>query len=113
MSASKFDLGNLTLVIDRNNIQLSGRTEAIMPLEPFKAKLESFGLRVIEVNGHDIEEILQAMKMARVMLDGPTAIILHTTPGKGVSFMENKSEWHGKSPSTEEAVKALEEINSH
>ncbi|MBU1070878.1 transketolase [Patescibacteria group bacterium] len=113
LNAAKFDLGNLTLVIDRNNIQLSGRTETIMPLEPFKAKLESFGLRVIEVNGHDIEEILQAMKMARVMLDRPTAIILYTTPGKGVDFMENKSEWHGKPPiEPGEAVEALEEINS-
>jgi len=112
MTASKFDLGNLTLVIDRNNIQIDGYTEEVMPLEPFKVKLESFGLRVVEVDGHDIEEILQALKMSRVMFDKPTAIILKTTPGKGVEFMENLPEWHGKPPMAPgEAVEALEEIH--
>ena len=112
MSASKFGLGNLTLVVDRNNIQIDGQTEKVMPLEPFKAKLTAFGLEVFDIDGHNIEEIIETLKMARTV-GKPSVIVLNTTPGKGVSFMENKSEWHGKPPSEEEARRALEEINKN
>jgi transketolase len=112
MSVAKFGLGNLTLVVDRNNIQISGQTEEVMPLEPFKTKLSAFGLEVFEVDGHDMEEIIGTLKMVKTV-GKPSVIILNTTPGKGVSFMENKSEWHGKPPSEEEAELALKEINSH
>lgn len=111
MAANKFSLSNLTFVIDRNDVQISGGTEEVMPLEPFRAKLSAFGLEVFEVDGHNIEEILDALKMAKTV-GKPSAIVLNTTPGKGVSFMENKSEWHGKPPSSEEGTKALEEISN-
>jgi len=109
MAVSKFNLNNLTFVVDRNNIQIGGQTEEIMPLEPFKAKLLAFGLEVFEVDGHDIKEIIEVLKMAK-NVGKPSVVILNTTAGKGVSFMENKSEWHGKPPSEEEAKMALEEI---
>jgi transketolase len=110
MGISKFGLNNLTLVVDRNNIQIDGHTEKVMPLEPFKSKLSSFGLEVFEVDGHSIEEIIETLKMTK-MISKPSVIILNTIPGKGVSFMEDKSEWHGKLPSIEETEGALKEIN--
>lgn len=112
MAASKFGLGNLTLVVDRNNIQIDGFTKDVMPLEPFRAKLESFGLRAVEVDGHNIKEILEALKMSKALVDKPTVIILNTVPGKGIDFMENLPEWHGKPPMKPgEAVEALEDIH--
>lgn len=110
MCAAKYGLSNLTIVIDRNNIQIDGHTEDVMPLERLAAKLEAFNLNVIEVNGHDIEEIKMAMMRAKVIFEKPTAIILHTIPGKGVDFMENEPAWHGKSPKLGEAVEALAEL---
>lgn len=110
MCASKYGLSNLTIVIDRNNIQIDGHTEDVMPLERLAAKLEAFNLNVIEVNGHDIEEIKMAMMRAKVIFEKPTAIILHTIPGKGVDFMENEPAWHGKTPKLGEAVEALAKL---
>lgn len=110
MSASKFGLSNLTIVIDRNNIQIDGHTENVMPLEPFGEKLKSFGLNVIEVDGHNIEEISRAVSMAKVIFEKPTAIVLHTIPGKNVGYMENDYVWHGKAPNIGESVQALLEL---
>jgi transketolase len=110
MSAAKLKLSNLTVVIDRNNIQIDGHAEDVMPLEPFGEKLKAFGFAVIEVDGHNMEEMEKAMNMAKVTFEKPTAIVLHTTPGKNVDFMENDYAWHGRAPGMGETVQALMEI---
>ena len=111
MAVSKFSLDNLTLVVDRNNIQIDGYTEKVMPLGLLRSKLSAFGLEVLEVDGHDIKEIIETLRMVKIV-GKPHVIILNTTSGKGVGFMENLPEWHGKSPSQEEAIVALEEISN-
>lgn len=110
MFAGKEKLHNLTGIIDRNNIQIDGFTEDIMPLEPLKEKYEAYGWHVIEVDGHNFHEIIDACNMAQSIFEKPTCIIAHTIPGKGVDFMENDWHWHGKPPKPEEAKKALEEL---
>ncbi|EKD64467.1 MAG: Transketolase protein [uncultured bacterium] len=102
MFAAKYKINNLTLVIDRNNIQIDGFTENIMPLEPFRAKYEAFNWKVFEVDGHNIKMFVDAIREARSVFEKPTAIIAHTTPGKGVDFMENRFEWHGMPPDTQD-----------
>lgn len=108
--AGKNNLSNLTVIVDRNNIQIDGFTEDIMPLEPLSDRYKAFNWSVIEADGHNIEEIVAATDRARAIYENPTVIIAHTIPGKGVSFMENKFEWHGKVPNTEEAKMALQEL---
>ncbi|KKS78173.1 MAG: hypothetical protein UV74_C0001G0020 [Candidatus Woesebacteria bacterium GW2011_GWB1_43_14] len=110
MFAGKNKLNNLTSFIDRNNIQISGDTEEIMPLEPLRDKYESFRWNVIEINGHDFDQIISAVGSARRESDKPTVIIAKTVPGRGVSSMEGKYEWHGKAPSESEAKQALKEL---
>lgn len=110
MLASKYKLNNLTALIDRNLIQASGKTEEIMPLESLKSKYEAFGWNVIEIDGHNFEQIINSFELAKNVLDKPTAIIVNTIPGKGVSFMENKPEWHSKVLNEEEAKQALKEL---
>ncbi|MBI5140396.1 MAG: transketolase [Candidatus Vogelbacteria bacterium] len=110
MLAGKEKLHNLIAVIDRNNIQIDGFTEDIMPLEPLADKWRAFNWRVIEIDGHNMEEIVGAFNRAKSIFEKPTIIIAHTIPGKGVSFMEKKFEWHGKPPNKEEAVLALNEL---
>lgn len=110
--AGKYNLSNLTTIVDRNNIQIDGFTEDVMPLEPLVEKYKAFNWHVIEIDGHNIEEIVDAVNQARAVYENPTVIIAHTIPGKGVSFMENKFEWHGKPPSQEEAKKALHELRT-
>ena len=110
MLAGKYKLHNLTALIDRNNIQIDGFTEDIMPLEPLDDKYRSFGWHVIEIDGHNVQQIIDAFDQAKLILEKPTMIIAHNTPGKGVSFMENKFEWHGKPPKKEEADLALKEL---
>lgn len=112
MFAGKNKLSNLTQVIDRNNIQIDGLTEDIMPLEPFKAKYESFNWNVIEVDGNNIREFIDAVNQARSVSEKPTIIIANTIPGMGVSFMEKDFVWHGKAPNAEEAKKALTELRT-
>lgn len=112
MFATKNRLNNLTWIIDRNNIQIDGYTEDIMPLEPLREKLESFGWYVIEIDGHNFEEIIGALNMAKAIFERPTAIITHTIPGHGVDFMEYKFEWHGKPPSAQQAQAALRQLRS-
>ncbi len=110
MLASKYKLGNLTAIIDRNNIQIDGYTEEIMPLEPLAEKFRSFGWNVINVDGHNIKKIIDACEESKAVFERPTVIIAHTVPGKAISFMEFLSEWHGKSPAKEQADAALAEL---
>jgi len=112
MFAGKNKLGNLTQVIDRNNIQIDGHTEDIMPLEPLKEKYLAFNWDVIDVDGHNISEFVDAIEEAKQNTKKPTIIIAHTILGKGVSFMEDKPHWHGSPPNDEEAVKAVKELKS-
>jgi len=108
MFAAKRKLHNLTVIMDRNNIQLSGDTKEIMPLKNLRAVYEGFGWVVSEIDGHNFKQIIKAVNKKTKM---PHMIIAHTIPGKGVSFMENDWRWHGKAPSKEEAQKALGELD--
>lgn len=110
MLAGKNKLHNLTALLDRNNIQIDGFTEDVMPLNNLRAKYEAFNWHVLEVDGHNTQEIITAFDEAKAIFERPTVIIAHTTAGKGVSFMENKYQWHGKPPNKEEAEQALNEL---
>ncbi len=112
MFAGKQKLGNLTALVDRNHIQIDGFTEDVMPLEPLREKYESFNWHVLEINGHDFVEIVSAAAEAKAVHEQPTVIIAHTIPGKGVDFMENDYQWHGKPPTRTEAEKALKELRT-
>ena len=112
MFIGKEKLSNLTGFIDRNNIQIDGYTENVMPLEPLKEKYEAFGWHVLEIDGHNFEQIISAVSEAKAIAYQPTMIIAHTIPGKGVSFMEGKYEWHGKPHTKEQAQKALAELRT-
>lgn len=112
MLAGKEKLHNLTAIIDRNNIQIDGFTENVMPLEGLRAKYEAFNWHVLEIDGHNMQAIINAYKEAESIYEKPTVIIAHTTPGKGVDFMEGKFEWHGKPPKPEEAKEALKELRT-
>lgn len=112
MLAGKERLHNLTAIIDRNNIQIDGFTEQIMPLEPLADKWRAFNWHVIEVDGHNMQHIIDALEEAQTIFEKPTVIIAHTIPGKGVSFMEQRFEWHGKPPNKEEAELALQELRA-
>jgi transketolase len=112
MLAGKEKLHNLTAIIDRNNIQIDGFTENVMPLEGLRAKYEAFNWHVLEIDGHNMQAIINAYKEAESIYEKPTVIIAHTTPGKGVDFMEGKFEWHGKPPSKEEAKEALKQLRT-
>ncbi|MFA6006204.1 MAG: transketolase [Candidatus Paceibacterota bacterium] len=112
MMGGKEKLDNIIAIVDRNHIQIDGNTEDIMPLEPMRAKWEAFNWHVLDIDGHDFKEIINAVEEAKAYKGKPTVIIAHTIPGKGVSFMENKFEWHGKPPTTEEAEVALKELGA-
>lgn len=112
MFAGKHRLNNLTVVIDRNNIQIDGFTEDVMPLESLRDKYEAFNWHVLDVNGHDIEEFVASVSEAKAIYEKPTVIIAHTIPGKGVSFMEHDFTWHGKPPDKEQGRKALHELRT-
>jgi transketolase len=112
MFAGKNRLSNLTVVVDRNNIQIDGFTENIMPLEPLRAKYESFNWHVLEIDGHSFEEIAAAVAEAKAIYEKPTVIIAHTIPGKGVDFMENDYLWHSKPFKPGEAEKAISELRT-
>lgn len=110
MCAAKFKLDNITAILDRNEVQLDGPTEKVMPLEPLADKWRAFNWNVIEINGHDFNEIFSALEKAEKTKGKPTIIIAHTIKGKGVSFMEGKAEWHGNAPKGEELKQALEAL---
>jgi len=112
MLAGKEYLGNLIAIIDRNNIQIDGYTEDIMPLEPLRAKWEAWNWHVQEIDGHNFEEIVGAIDQAKTIFDRPSMIIAHTIPGKGVKEFERKFEWHGKPPNKEEGLAALKELRT-
>jgi transketolase len=110
MLANKYRLGNLTVILDRNNIQIDGYTEEVMPLEPLAEKFRSFGWNVIDIDGHNVKKIIDACEESKAIFERPTVVIAHTVPGKAISFMEFLSEWHGKSPAKEQADAALAEL---
>lgn len=110
MLASKYKLGNLTCIIDRNNIQIDGYTEDVMPLEPLADKYRAFGWHVIEVDGHNIKKMIDTCEESKAVYEKPTVIIAHTVPGKGIPFMEFVTEWHGKPPTKEQADEAILEL---
>ncbi|MEK7535283.1 MAG: transketolase [Patescibacteria group bacterium] len=112
MFAGKNELHNLTAVIDRNNIQIDGFTEDVMPLEPLADKYRSFNWHVLEIDGHNFEDIIAAFRHAKAVFEKPTVIIAHTIPGKGVDFMEQDYHWHGKVPKSDEAKLALKELRT-
>jgi transketolase len=112
MLAGKEKLHNVIGVIDRNNIQIDGPTEQVMPLEDLKEKWEAFGWHVLDINGNDIEAIIDACAMGRAIVEKPVMIIAHTIPGKGVDFMEGDFHWHGMPPNREQAKKALHELRT-
>jgi transketolase len=101
MFAGKYNLNNLTAIVDRNNIQIDGYTEDIMPLEPLVEKYKAFGWSAIEIDGHNMQEIIDATSRAKAIYENPTVIIAHTIPGRGVSFMEGDYKWHGNPPGTD------------
>jgi len=110
MFAAKNKLSNLTVIMDRNNIQIDGNTEDIMPVNPIDEKYRSFNWNVVNIDGHDFNEIINAINSAKAVDSKPTIIIAHTIPGYGVSFMQNKFVWHGKAPTKEEGALALKEL---
>lgn len=112
MFAGKYKLSQLVAFVDRNNIQIDGTTEDVMPLEDLKGKWESFGWHVLEIDGHNIESIIDATSQARAITNRPTVIISHTIPGKGVDFMEYNYKWHGMPPNAEQAKEALEDLRT-
>lgn len=112
MFAAKYKLANLIAITDRNNIQIDGPTEHVMPLEDLRAKWEAFGWHVLEINGHNFDEIINACNTAKAIENRPIMIIAHTIPGKGVDFMEHDFKWHGKPPTKEEAKVALHQLRT-
>ena len=112
MFAGKYKLSQLVGIIDRNNIQIDGTTEDVMPLEDLRGKWESFGWHVQEIDGHNIESIIDAASMARAITNKPSVIIAHTIPGKGVDFMEYDYHWHGAPPNSDQAREALKKLRT-
>ena len=112
MFAGKYKLSQLITFVDRNNIQIDGNTEDVMPLEDLRGKWESFGWHVQEIDGHNIESIQDAVGMAKAITNKPSMIIAHTIPGKGVDFMEYDYHWHGLPPNHEQAKKALHDLRT-
>jgi len=108
----KNKLSNLTAIMDRNNIQIDGMTEDVMPLEPLADKYRAFNWNVLEVDGHNIAEFIQAIDEAKAIYEKPTLIIAHTFPGKGVPEIEFDYHWHGKPPTNEEGKRFLKELRS-
>lgn len=110
--AGKEKLRNLIAIVDRNNIQIDGFTETVMPLEPLRDKFESFGWHVLEVDGHNMEAIADAVEEAKAIFEKPSIIIAHTIPGKGVEMFERDYKWHGNPPNKEQGANALAELRT-
>ena len=111
MTANKYKLDNLCVIVDNNNLQIDGTIEEVMSSYPIDEKFKSFGFNVLTIDGNNIEEILNGFEIAKQTKNKPTCIIAKTIKGKGVSFMENKAEWHGKAPSEEEYIQAMKDLN--
>jgi transketolase len=112
MLAGKYRLGSITAIVDRNNIQIDGITDHVMPLDDLKKKWEGFGWHVMEIDGNNIEAVIDACVMARSITDQPVVLIAYTIPGKGVDFMEYDFHWHGSPPNAEQAKIALHELRT-
>lgn len=112
MFAGANKLHNLTAIMDRNNIQINGYTEAVMPLENLRAKYEAFGWHVLEVDGHNVAAFVSVIEQAKAIFEKPTLILAHTIPGKGIKEIEFDYLWHGKPPKPEEGKKFLEELRT-
>ena len=112
MSASHYGLDNLVAIVDHNGLQIDGRNDDVMTVSPIGAKFSGFGWNVIEIDGHDMQQILDAFAKARECAGKPTAIIAETVKGKGVSFMEDQAGWHGKAPDDEQTEQALKELEA-
>lgn len=110
MLAAKYQLDNLVVIVDRNQIQIDGFTEEVLPLGKLEEKYRAFGWQVYLMDGNELKEVISTLEDASAHKGEPTVVIAHTVPGKGVSFMENKPEWHGKPPTSEEAELALAEL---
>ena len=111
MTSSKNKLDNLCVIVDNNNLQIDGTIEEVMNPYPIDEKFKSFGFEIIKINGHNIEEIINAFDVAKNVKGKPVCIIAKTIKGKGVSFMENQAGWHGKAPNKEQYLQALAELN--
>ena len=111
MTANKYKLDNLCVIVDNNNLQIDGTIEEVMSSYPIDEKFKSFGFQIINIDGHNIQEIIDAFDVAKNVKGKPTCIIAKTIKGKGVSFMENKTEWHGKAPTEEQYNLAMKELN--
>ena len=110
MSSSKYKLDNLCAIVDYNHLQIDGTVEEVKSLDNIEGKFKSFGFNTIVVDGHNIEQLIDAFESAKLTKGKPTIIIAKTVKGKGVSFMENKAEWHGKAPNEEEYKQAMNEL---
>jgi transketolase len=110
MAAAKYKLGNLVFIVDRNGLQTDGACEDVMPTEPIDKKFEAFNWKVMKVDGHNIPEILTTLQAAREYRNGPVCVIAKTIKGRGVSFMENTTEWHAKAPNDEQYARAVAEL---
>lgn len=111
MTSSHYKLDNICVIVDNNNLQIDGKISEVMNPYPIDEKFKSFGFNVINIDGHNYEEIINALELAKNIKEKPTAIIAKTIKGKGISYMENNVGWHGKAPSEEEYQKAIEELN--
>ena len=112
MAAAKWKLDNLCIFVDLNGLQIDGRTADVMPTDPVDAKFKAFNWNVISIDGHDFDQILAALAQARELKGAPTAIVMKTTKGKGISFMENQAGWHGKAPNEEQFATAKAELEA-
>ena len=112
MSAAKYKLDNLCVIVDVNGLQIDGATKDVMPLEPLDQKFAAFGFHVITINGHDFDQILSAYQQAAAAKGQPTVILAKTVKGKGISFMENDAGWHGKAPNDEQLAQAVSELKA-
>ena len=110
MTSAHYKLDNLCVIIDNNNLQIDGKVNEVMGVYPIDEKFKSFGFEIINIDGHDIKQIIQALDKAKEIKGKPVAIIAKTIKGKGVSFMENVADWHGKAPKEEEYKIAMQEL---
>lgn len=111
MTSNQYKLDNVCVIVDNNNLQIDGTIDEVMSSKPIDEKFKSFGFNVIQIDGHDFNQIVEAFDKAKDCKEKPTAIIAKTTKGKGISLMENQVGWHGKAPNDEEYKKIMEELN--
>ena len=111
MASSKYKLDNLCVIIDNNNLQIDGKIEEVMNSYPIDEKFRSFGFEIIKIDGHNVQEIIDAFDVAKNIKDRPVCIIAKTIKGKGISYMENQVGWHGKAPNEEQYIEAIKELS--